>query len=223
MLGLHKGSRSQLRYRCIILTIIAVLMLHLPNAYALPPCLIQHVSLDYPSSAMAGQRINMLTHIQATCLQWPPMSAAYVIRVDLTDLNTSYILSTNTYQLAYNQTVIDTILVNPATTPTSQAPWTLEVDLYIFLGSQMLVHGAYQGTVKVGDTSSNIFSTSTTITQSNLQTSVMPSSFTKIQTLPTARSTNFGPSIEQLDEILIILLVILVSITLVFAFKLNKR
>src|SRR5208337_65217 len=93
--------------------------INLPNARGALPCQVQNVTLSYPSSATLGEKINVLTHVQATCLQWPPGggSAEYAVRVDLADATTHYILSTSTYQLEYTQTDIDTVLVNAATTP----------------------------------------------------------------------------------------------------------
>jgi len=153
------------------------------------------------------------------------MSWAYVIRVDLTDTSTHYVLSTSTYLVGYNQTDIDTVLVNPATAPAYSGVWALEVDFYIFEGGQMLVHGTNLGTLQVGNTISTTYQTTTSIQSSMAPTSTqspnIPQPITTIQN-PTLR-TEYGPSIDQLEETLIVLFVVLVMITLTFFIKVKRR
>jgi len=209
-----------LHYKHILLALV-LLALFLPSARGAPPCLIQNVSLNYPSSAMPGERISMLTHVQANCLQWPPMSWAYVIRVDLTDTGTHYVLSTSTYLVGYNQTDIDTVLVNPATAPAYSGVWVLEVDFYIFEGGQMLVHGTNLGTIQVGNTISTTYQTTTSTASTSIQSTNIPQPITTIQN--STMRTEYGPSIDQLEETLIVIFVVLVMITLTFLIKVKRR
>ncbi len=209
-----------MHYKPILLALV-LLAFFLPSASGAPPCLIQNVNLNYPSSAMPEERINMLTHFQANCLQWPPMSWAYVIRVDLTDTGTHYVLSTSTYLVGYNQTDIDTVLVNPATAPTYSGVWVLEVDFYIFQGGQMLVHGTNLGTIQVGNTISTTYQTTTSTASTSIQSTNMSQPITTIQN--STMRTEYAPSIDQLEETLIVLFAVLVVITLTFFIKLKKR
>jgi hypothetical protein len=149
------------------------------------------------------------------------MSWAYVIRVDLTDTGTHYVLSTSTYLVGYNQTDIDTVLVNPATAPAHSGVWVLEVDFYIFQGGQMLVHGTNLATLQVGNTTSTTYQTTTSTTSTSIQSTSTPQPITTIQT--STMRTEYGPSIDQLEEILIVLLVVLVMVTLTFFIKVKKR
>jgi ABC-type taurine transport system substrate-binding protein len=149
------------------------------------------------------------------------MSAAYVIRIDLTDAATRYILSTSTYQVGYAQTDIDTILVNTATAPAYSGAWVLEVDFYLFQGGQMLVHGVNFGTIQVGNAISLTYQTASTIPSPITE-------MTKTQQLTTTQTPNANvrtglvPSTEQLDGTLIVLLAVLTVISLTVLIKLKK-
>jgi len=112
-----------------------------PTASALPPCLVQSVNYDFPSSVTVGQQITVQTHLQATCIEWAPFITEYSIRVDLTNISNGYVLSTTTYQVGYSQTYIDQVFLNAATAPSSPGYWSLRVDVYIWGGSgQLLIH-----------------------------------------------------------------------------------
>jgi len=128
-----------------------VLLVSFPGASAQLPCLVQDVNYDFPSSVTVGQEITVKTHLTATCVQWPPYATAYSIRVDLTDISTSYVLSTTTYQVGYAQTYIDQVFNNTATTPNSPGTWSLRVDAYIWGGEgQMIVHMVDYAKLSVG-------------------------------------------------------------------------
>ena len=132
---------DRLRYVIALAGTIALLTTVLPNAAALPPCLIQSVTYDFPSSVAPGQSITVQTHLKASCVQWPPYATAYSIRVDLTNLSNGYVLSTTTYQVGWAQTYIDQVFYNTATAPNSKGDWHLRVDLYIWGGDgQLLIH-----------------------------------------------------------------------------------
>ena len=128
-----------------------VLLVSFPGASAQLPCLVQDVNYDFPSSVTVGQEITVKTHLTATCVQWPPYATAYSIRVDLTDISTSYVLSTTTYQVGYAQTYIDQVFNNTSTTPNSPGTWSLRVDAYIWGGEgQMIVHMVDYAKLSVG-------------------------------------------------------------------------
>ena len=126
----------------IVILGMLILAVGLPAVAALPPCLIQDIKYNFPSSSITvGQQITVKTQLQATCVQWPPYAVAYSIRVDLTDLATGVIGSTITYQVGYSQTYIDQTFPNTITAPNSPGAWNLRVDVYIWGGSgQLLVH-----------------------------------------------------------------------------------
>jgi hypothetical protein len=85
------------------------------------------------------------------CVQWPPYSTAYSIRVDLTDMATGVVGSTITYQVGYTQTYIDQTFPNTAIAPNSLGTWQLRVDAYIWGGSgQLLVHMVDYAKLPVG-------------------------------------------------------------------------
>jgi hypothetical protein len=171
---------------------------------------------------MPSEEINMLTHIQATCLQWPPMSTVYVIRVDLTDTSTGIILSTSTYQVGYAQTDIDTVLVNPATAPAYSGVWSLEVDFYIFQGGQILVHGTSFGIIQVGNTITLTHQTTTAITAPVTEMTRIQQSTTTTQSLNATVRKGFGPSTQQLEYTLIVLIMLLILVSLAVIIKLKQ-
>lgn len=131
-----------MRCKILLLGVFSLLVASLPSASALPPCLVQSIKYGFPSSATFGQQVSVTTHIVATCIQWPPYSAAYSIRVDLTDIATGVIASTTTYQVGYAQTYIDQVFTNTAIAPNSPGTWLLKVDVYIWGGEsgQLLIH-----------------------------------------------------------------------------------
>jgi hypothetical protein len=140
-----------LRSRILLLGIFALLVASLPNASALPPCLVQSVTYDFPTSITIGEQITVKTHIAATCVQWPPYDTEYSIRVDLTNISTGLILSTTTYPVGYAQTYIDQVFLNTAIAPNSQSTWSLRVDVYIWGGSgQLLIHMTDYAKLPVG-------------------------------------------------------------------------
>jgi len=129
----------------------ALLIVSLPNATALPPCLVQSVNYDFPNSVTPGQQVIVKTHIKATCVIWPPYLTAYSMRVDLTDISTGYVLSTRAYMVGYAQSYIDQVFLNTGTAPNSVGTWQLRVDVYIWGGSeQLLVHMVDYANLPVG-------------------------------------------------------------------------
>ena len=113
----------------------------LPNAAALPPCLLQNVNYAFPSSISLRQQVTVDTHLTMTCVEWAPYLTGYSIRVDLTNSATGYVLSTLTYQVGYAQTYVDQVFANTATAPNSPGYWPLRVDVYVWGGSaQLLIH-----------------------------------------------------------------------------------
>ena len=144
---------DQLRRRVFLLVIFSLLVVSLPSASAQPPCVVQRINYDFPSSVALGQQITVKTHLMAACIQWPPYSTEYSIRVDLTNIASGFVLSTTTYQVGYAQTNIDQVFLNTGTAPNSPGPWFLRVDVYIWGGSgQLLIHMVDYAKLPVGGT-----------------------------------------------------------------------
>jgi hypothetical protein len=121
--------------------LFALLVVSLPDASGQPPCLVQSINYDFPSSVTVGEEITVQTHLTASCVQWPPYPSDYSIRVDLTNILTGFVLSTTTYQVGYMQTFIDQVFINTGVAPTSPGIWSLRVDVYIWRGSaDLIVH-----------------------------------------------------------------------------------
>ena len=130
---------------------LSVLLSSLPGASSLPPCLVQSVNYNFPSSVTLGQQIVVSTHLVMYCVQWPPYSTAYRIRVDLTNVASGAIPSTVTYQVGYAQTYIDQVFQNTATAPNSQGDWLLRVDVYVWGGfGGLLIHMVDYAKLPVG-------------------------------------------------------------------------
>jgi hypothetical protein len=144
---------GRLRHWVLLLGIFPLLAISLPNVSAQPPCIVQNIVYNFPSSVTLGQQITVKTHLTAACVQWPPYGTEYSIRVDLTNVATGFVLSTTTYQVAYAQTYIDQVFPNTGTAPNSPGTWLLRVDVYIWGGSgQLLVHMADYAKLPVGGT-----------------------------------------------------------------------
>jgi hypothetical protein len=144
---------DRLRHWVLLLGIFPLLVVSLPNASAQPPCIVQSINYNFPSSVTLGQQITVNTHLMAACVQWPPYGTEYSIRVDLTNVATGFVLSTTTYQVGYAQTYIDQVFPNTGTAPNSPGTWLLRVDVYIWGGSgQLLVHMADYAKLPVGGT-----------------------------------------------------------------------
>jgi len=123
------------------LVTLAVTFSNLPGIFAQPPCTVQSINYQFPSTVATGQQITVTTHLVATCVQWAPYWTEYSIRVDLTNISTGYVLSTTAYQVGYAQTYIDQVFLNSGTAPNFQGNWMLRVDVYIWGGEgQLLVH-----------------------------------------------------------------------------------
>ena len=142
---------NRLSRTILFLGIFSLLVASLPSASAQPPCLVQSINYDFPSSLTLGQQITVKTHIMAACVQWPPYATEYSIRVDLTNIATGFVLSTTTYQVGYAQTYINQVFLNTATAPNSSGTWLLRVDVYIWGGSgQLLAHMVDYAKLPVG-------------------------------------------------------------------------
>jgi len=142
-----------LRHWVSLLGIFSVLVASFPSASAQPPCIVQSINYNFPSSVTLGQQITVNTHLMAACVQWPPYGTEYSIRVDLTNVATGFVLSTTTYQVGYAQTYIDQVFPNTGTAPSSPGTWLLRVDVYIWGGSgQLLVHMSDYAKLPVGET-----------------------------------------------------------------------
>ena len=85
----------------------------------------------------------------------------------------------------------------------------------------MLVHGTNLGTIQVGNTISTTYQTTTSTASTSIQSTNMSQPITTIQN--STMRTEYGPSIDQLEETLIVLFAVLVVITLTFFIKLKKR
>ena len=135
----------------LLLGVFALLTVSLPSATAMPPCIVQSVNYEFPSSVTPGQQITVSTHLDAIFVVWPPYLTAYSIRVDLTDISTGYVLSTTAYMVGYAQSYIDQVFLNTGTAPGSAGTWQLRVDVYIWGGSeQLLVHMVDYADLPVG-------------------------------------------------------------------------
>lgn len=139
-----------MRFRIVLLGLILI-TLGLPAVAALPPCLIQNIKYNFPSTPVSvGQQITVKTEVQATCVQWPPYAVAYSIRVDLTNVATGVVGSTISYQVGYAQTYIDQVFPNTITAPNYPGAWNLRVDVYIWGGSgQLLIHAVDNAKLQV--------------------------------------------------------------------------
>ncbi|MGD0421832.1 MAG: hypothetical protein ABSA92_00080 [Candidatus Bathyarchaeia archaeon] len=92
-------------------------------------CQIGGVSYNYPGQAMPGQQIQVDTTVAGSCAS--NGEDYYAVRVDLVDLQSSYIISSSSTSIGHNATEFNVTAVNPLTTPAANMTWPLQIHVYV--------------------------------------------------------------------------------------------
>jgi len=92
-------------------------------------CQISGVSYNYPGEAMPSQQIEVQTTVLGSCAS--NGEDYYAVRVDLVDLQSSYIISSSDTPIGHNATNFNVTAVNPVMTPAANMTWPLQVHVYV--------------------------------------------------------------------------------------------
>ena len=92
-------------------------------------CQISGVSYNYPGEALPSQQIQVQTTVLGSCAS--NGEDYYAVRVDLIDLQSSYIISSSDTPIGHNATDFNVTAVNPVTTPASNMTWPLQIHVYV--------------------------------------------------------------------------------------------
>ena len=111
---------------CMILGLQLILLTSMVSGAR---CQISGVSYNYPAEAMPGQQIQVQTNVLGSCAT--NGEDYYAVRVDLVDLQSSYIISSSDTPIGHNATDFNVTAVNPVTTPAVNMTWPLQIHVYV--------------------------------------------------------------------------------------------
>jgi hypothetical protein len=115
-------------------------------------CTVNQFSPSFPSSVNPGQQFLVTTTLGITCYQW---RTYYTGRLDLVDKTSHMILSSSYLNIGFKPTYTSTITSN-ATAPSTNGPWDLALNLYIFEEASMVQSSLnHPVQITVGSTSAN--------------------------------------------------------------------
>lgn len=92
-------------------------------------CQISGVSYNYPGQALPSQEIQVETTVLGSCAS--NGEDYYSVRVDLVDVQSSYIISSTSTPIGHNATDFNVTAVNPAMTPATNMTWPLQIHVYV--------------------------------------------------------------------------------------------
>jgi len=110
---------------------LALLLVLAPShsAQAVPRCQIANVAYSIPQQANSGQRIETATTVSGSCVS--DGEDYYSVRVDLVDVPSSSIVSSNSTPIGYNAMNFTVTVENMVTTPSNNGAWHIDVDVYV--------------------------------------------------------------------------------------------
>ena len=92
-------------------------------------CQISGVSYNYPGQALPSQQIQVETTVLGSCAS--NGEDYYAVRVDLVDVQSSYIISSSSTPIGHNATDFDVTALNRAMTPSTNMTWPLQIHVYV--------------------------------------------------------------------------------------------
>lgn len=87
------------------------------------------MNYSIPQQAGPGQRIETGTTVSGSCIS--DGEDYYSVRVDLIDVPSSLIVSSNSTPIGYNATNFTVTVENMVTTPSNNGTWHIDVDVYV--------------------------------------------------------------------------------------------
>jgi len=92
-------------------------------------CQVGNVTYSIPTQAGPGQQIESSTNVNGSCVS--NGEDYYSVRVDVADVATGSIISSNSTPIGYNATMFNSTVENFVTTPSSNGTWSLNIDVYV--------------------------------------------------------------------------------------------
>ena len=118
------------RISYVVLVLLVTLTLFLSNSSVLAArCQISNVSYGYPHQAATSQQILITTLVAGSCASTG--EDYYSVRVDLIDIPSDSIVSSNSTPIGYYATNFTVTAENIATTPANNGTWYLGIDVYV--------------------------------------------------------------------------------------------
>jgi hypothetical protein len=113
-----------------ILVLLVTLTLFLSNTSVFAArCQISNVSYGYPQQAGTNQRILITSTVAGSCVS--NGEDYYSVRVDLVDVPSGSIVSSNSTPIGYNATDFAVTAENMPTTPGNNGTWHVAIDVYV--------------------------------------------------------------------------------------------
>ena len=118
------------RISYVVLVLLVTLTLFLSNRSVLAArCQISNVSYGYHHQAATSQQILITTMVAGSCASTG--EDYYSVRVDLIDIPSGSIVSSNSTPIGYYATNFTVTAENIATTPANNGTWYLGIDVYV--------------------------------------------------------------------------------------------
>jgi len=118
----------RISYVVFVLLVSLTLVLSNPSVFA-TRCQISNVSYGYPHQAVASQKILITSTVTGSCVS--DGQDYYLVRVDLVDIPTSLIVSSNSTPIGYDATNFTVTAENIVTTPANNGTWYVGLHLYV--------------------------------------------------------------------------------------------
>ncbi len=118
------------RVSYVVLVLLVTLTLFLSNTSVFAArCQISNVSYGYPQQAATNQRILITSTVAGSCVS--NGEDYYSVRVDLVDIPSGSIVSSNSTPIGYNATNFTVTAENMPTTPGNNGTWHVGIDVYV--------------------------------------------------------------------------------------------
>lgn len=117
----------RISYAILVLLVTLTLFLSNPSVFA-ARCQISNVSYGYPQQAATSQQILVTSTVAGSCVSGEDY---YLVRVDLVDIPTDSIVSSNSTPIGYQATNFTVTAENIVTTPANNGTWYVGIHLYV--------------------------------------------------------------------------------------------
>jgi hypothetical protein len=117
------------RIAYLILGLLLVVVLALPQVATAARCQVGSLAYSIPKEAAPSQQIKTATTLSGSCASTG--EDYYSIRVDLIDVPSSLIISSNSTPIGYNADNFTVTVENMVTTPSNNGTWHLNIEVYV--------------------------------------------------------------------------------------------
>ena len=118
----------RISYAVLVLLVSLTLFVSSPSVFA-TRCQISNVSYGYPHQAATSQQILITSTVTGSCVS--DGEEYYLVRVDIVDIPSSSIVSSNSTSIGYYATNFTVTAENIATTPANNGTWYIGIHVYV--------------------------------------------------------------------------------------------